>query len=633
MGLIATLSLAAAEGAAVAILGLLLFHAHRRIGVIPFIAFFAFVAVTVPLTVATTSLDLSPLGTVPHVQAALVPVLVAFVLLVHLTRGWHNAQLAALTIFGAGLLVGLGVLADTYLPLVVGSAILPADPYVAIGAGLAIWAAAGMASLCLAAMAEFTRKVPALTGLFLVAFLGVGLAGLLHMGFLRAGFPLGNANGWAPLMGPLLAGIPAVIIVIGYGASRLSGMWEETRRALLSREPLGSDSQIEDALALQNSQEESAEASRREADAYRRLIETDDRGAYVCKADGRITYANQGLTRVLERPDEDMSGDNIRHLLGTRDEQGRPRFVDYPVKPGRHRARIRLPDGHQRSIEVTVRPTTDGNLYGRVSDRTEEVLRRELEEQKELAEFYVDLLRHDIGNDVTTPLNYLAMLEGNENLSEKEQRYLQASRASVENIADLLDRVNVLTELQDVDPEPTDAGRILHNVGQQFLDKYPDDVDIGWDMPEEPVVVAGLPLLETAFVNLVGNAIRHAGADAHITLGARRDGDVWELFVKDNGPGIPDEDKNAIFERGDRNEATGGKGLGLYIVRTIVTALDGEVWVEDRVEGHPEHGASFRARLPATSPQAQRLGSQSSLPVQDEAQDPGSPGEESAGIA
>jgi signal transduction histidine kinase len=616
--LAATLGLASVEGLVVALLGLVLFHSHRNIGVIPFVAFFSLVAGAVPLTVTEASLDLAFLGTVPHAKAALVPVLVSFVVLVHLTRGWRNAQLAALMILGAGLFVGLGVIVDAYAPVLLGASVLPAEATTPIMAAAIAWAAASLASVTLAGIAEFTRKVPALTGLFLVTFLGIGLGGLVGLGFLRAGYPIGNAQGWGPLAGPGLAGIPSVIVVIGYGANRLSGMWEETRRALLSREPLGSESQVEAAHALQESQQQAAEATRREADAYRQLIETDDRGAYVCNTKGRITYANQGLARVLDRPDEDLSGENIRHLFGETDEHGRPQFVDYPVKPGRHRARVRLPNGHQRSIEVTVRPTQDGNLYGRVRDRTEDVLRRELEEQKELAEFYVDLLRHDIGNDVTTPLNYLAMLEHSDNLSEKEERYLKASRAAVENIADLLDRVNVLTGLQDVDPEPTDAGRILHDVGQQFREKYPDEASLSWDMPDEPVVVAGLPLLETAFVNLVGNAMRHAGSDADIVLGAHKRGDEWELRVDDNGPGIPDEVKEEIFERGDRDEAQGGQGLGLYIVKTIVNALDGEVWVEDRVEGRTEAGASFRVRLPATSQQAEQLGSQSSVPVQDD---------------
>jgi signal transduction histidine kinase len=615
---LATLGLAAVEGAALAVCGLFLFHAHRRLGVITFVAFFALIAAAVPLTVTQASLALSPLGTVPHALAALAPVLVAFVVLVHLTRGWRNAQLAAVTILGAGLLVGLGVALDAYLPLLLGSSLLPGNAVVPVAAAATIWAGAALASVTLAGLAEFTRKVPALTGLFLVAFLGIGLVGAINLAFLRTGYPLGNAHGWAPLAAPVLAGIPPVIVVIGYGAKRLSGMWEETRRALLSREPLGTDSQVDAARQLQASKQQAEEETRKEADAYRRLIETDDRGAYVCNPNGRITYANQGLARVLERPDEEISGENIRHLLGDTDERGRPQFVDYPVKPGRHRARVPLPDGHQRSIEVTVRPTEDGNLYGRVRDRTEDVLRRELEEQKELAEFYVDLLRHDIGNDVTTPLNYLAMLEHSDNLSEKEERYLKASRAAVENIADLLDRVNVLTGLQDVDPEPTDAGRILHDVGQQFMEKYPDEASLSWDMPDEPVVVAGLPLLETAFVNLVGNAMRHAGSDADIVLGAHKRGDEWELRVDDNGPGIPDEDKDEIFERGDRDEAQGGQGLGLYIVKTVVNALDGEIWVEDRVEGRTEAGASFRVRLPATSQQAEQLGSQSSVPVQDD---------------
>jgi signal transduction histidine kinase len=100
--------------------------------------------------------------------------------------------------------------------------------------------------------------------------------------------------------------------------------------------------------------------------------------------------------------------------------------------------------------------------------------------------------------------------------------------------------------------------------------------------------------------NLSSNAVRYA--EGRIEYGVtERDDQVW-LSVTDDGPGIPEPMRHFVFERfaridNARNWSTGGTGLGLAIVSEIVTAYDGEVWVE----AAPSHGARFVVRLPATT--------------------------------
>jgi signal transduction histidine kinase len=74
------------------------------------------------------------------------------------------------------------------------------------------------------------------------------------------------------------------------------------------------------------------------------------------------------------------------------------------------------------------------------------------------------------------------------------------------------------------------------------------------------------------------------------------------VSVADNGIGIPDSKKNVVFGRymtdDERPPAT---GLGLSIVRAIVEAYHGMIWVEDRVLGDPSKGSVFRVALPMAS--------------------------------
>jgi signal transduction histidine kinase len=112
-------------------------------------------------------------------------------------------------------------------------------------------------------------------------------------------------------------------------------------------------------------------------------------------------------------------------------------------------------------------------------------------------------------------------------------------------------------------------------------------------------------LVKDVFTNLVGNAIKHSNSTSvQINLGLERhreDGKEYcKVIVEDDGPGIPDMQKEKVFARLHRGKTkASGKGLGLYLVRTLVEGYQGRVWVEDRVPGDHTKGARFVVMLPA----------------------------------
>jgi signal transduction histidine kinase len=75
--------------------------------------------------------------------------------------------------------------------------------------------------------------------------------------------------------------------------------------------------------------------------------------------------------------------------------------------------------------------------------------------------------------------------------------------------------------------------------------------------------------------------------------------DFCKVAVEDNGPGIPDAMKELIFDRSHTVKKLRGKGLGLYIVNTLVQDFHGRVWVEDRVTGDCTKGARVVVMLPS----------------------------------
>ena len=132
--------------------------------------------------------------------------------------------------------------------------------------------------------------------------------------------------------------------------------------------------------------------------------------------------------------------------------------------------------------------------------------------------------------------------------------------------------------------------------------QVPVTLDAPADIDPEAFVVAGVPArLDRALANLVDNAARHARSEVRVAVS--RHGARVRVVVDDDGPGIPAIDRERIFERFTRLDASrarhqGGAGLGLAVVRSIVSRHGGYVWADRS----PLGGARFTFELPAAHP-------------------------------
>jgi len=125
-------------------------------------------------------------------------------------------------------------------------------------------------------------------------------------------------------------------------------------------------------------------------------------------------------------------------------------------------------------------------------------------------------------------------------------------------------------------------------------------VDIRLD-PELPLVEFDAVLIERVLANLLENAAKYTPIGSRIVISAHIDGEMVEVRVEDNGPGLPrgrEEDIFRKFERGEKESATSGVGLGLAICRTIIEAHGGRIHAEN-VE---PHGARMIFTLPRGVP-------------------------------
>lgn len=118
------------------------------------------------------------------------------------------------------------------------------------------------------------------------------------------------------------------------------------------------------------------------------------------------------------------------------------------------------------------------------------------------------------------------------------------------------------------------------------------------DAQESVLALGAEPLVEQAIYNLVDNAIRHGGGSVRIS--SFSDGSRACVVVSDDGPGVPESQRERIFERfyridPSRSRQTGGTGLGLAIVKHVAESMGGTISVGDSETG----GAKFTLTLPA----------------------------------
>ncbi len=207
-------------------------------------------------------------------------------------------------------------------------------------------------------------------------------------------------------------------------------------------------------------------------------------------------------------------------------------------------------------------------------------------------EFMHSILRHDVLNSMTVVRARAEHLDGR--LDGEHDESIDAIRNQAESVIDLSQRaratVDALAADADVTPEPVDLSAVLREEVTTVRSTY-DDLNVTADVPDEVLVQAD-DMLPAVFGNLLSNAVQHNDADGpRIDVAVMVGADSVEVRVRDNGPGIPDEEKETVFEQG---HSSSGGGFGLFFVRTMLDHYGGSITVED----NQPRGSTFVVTLP-----------------------------------
>ena len=239
--------------------------------------------------------------------------------------------------------------------------------------------------------------------------------------------------------------------------------------------------------------------------------------------------------------------------------------------------------------------------------------KEKLQEQIQFKDRVIAMLAHDLRNPLTATAIALETLQSNYNPDIGQFQRLKPAMAlhllkqarsqtrTIDRmIADLLEvGRGTKTELPII-PQRIDIGKVCLDVLEELGDRYiAKSQQLEIDIPKDlPYVYADPERIRQVLVNLLDNAIKYTPDNGKISVcGLHRTTQKVQFSIGDTGPGIPEENRDRIFEnhfRLKRDEATEGYGIGLCLCQRIVRAHYGQIWVDSA----PTGGAWFHFTLP-----------------------------------
>jgi two-component system phosphate regulon sensor histidine kinase PhoR len=383
-----------------------------------------------------------------------------------------------------------------------------------------------------------------------------------------------------------------ILTLLALGALTVVHFWW---RAKLRRTEEAADHEIE---TLKRQQETSAfhHQVRQEA-IFNSMVE----GLLLLDERGRVQLANRAFVHLFELRGEPV-GKTILEVLRVHELAEMVERLG-PDRPWTSRE-MRLPGVVELWLRISAAAilSPEGARQGTILVFHNLTRLKQLERTRE--EFIAN-----VSHELRTPLSHIkgyveTLLEGAKNDPEVSTRFLETIARNAERLKLLIEDLLTISELESGRVKLNLQAVELRSVVAKVFDDFKSRAEARTialvnEVPELPVR-ADAGRVEQVLSNLVDNAIKYGRAGGCVTVGAQSPDDAKvEVFVKDDGVGLPAEALERVFERfyradKARSREQGGTGLGLSIVKHIVQGHGGRVWARSE----PGKGATFYFTLP-----------------------------------
>ncbi|WP_454885510.1 ATP-binding protein [Sphingomonas oryzagri] len=323
---------------------------------------------------------------------------------------------------------------------------------------------------------------------------------------------------------------------------------------------------------------------------------------------GHIQMANAAAGRMLGyAPDEliGRDGSGILGVAGGKDDfHTRIGLRDgVLIQPNRLDRTVQHRDGHAIPVDIAL------GLMALPEEIQIVASLRDISERKvmeRLKDEFVSTVSHELRTPLTSVVGSLGLLRSGSvgELPDAARRLVEIaennSRRLIRLINDILDIEKIGSGRMHFESVPLDVARMLDQAidGSRGLAST-RQARLELDVAERPLIVQGdADRLLQVVTNLLSNALRFSPEGGTVRAALRRDGDNAVVSIEDEGPGVPADFRDRIFERfsqaSDGAAMSGGTGLGLAISREIVLAHQGRIWFGEARGA----GACFSFSLP-----------------------------------
>ncbi len=232
----------------------------------------------------------------------------------------------------------------------------------------------------------------------------------------------------------------------------------------------------------------------------------------------------------------------------------------------------------------------------------EKQLADELNDANRNQEMFISIMSHDIRSPLSAVVGYSGLIQKRSNDNEKIKRFAE----KIENTAMEIDRMiesirtysRVKKGISEENFDEIDLKTTLSEIFE-FLDEkiqvHGTKIEKRYRTDREYMTL-GTEFLKNAYLNIIDNAIKYSPKNSMISITLDDADSEWKFGVADHGDGVPDEMKEAVFERFTRNDTRGimGSGIGLAITKHAIESHGGKVWIED----NPGGGCIFYITVP-----------------------------------
>ena len=375
------------------------------------------------------------------------------------------------------------------------------------------------------------------------------------------------------------------------------------------------------ATAIDQAQKRIAERLERQAlqVRFQRLVEGLPGFVYTCDVDAPAltTYVSPQVEAMLGVSQQDYLADpeSWRKALHPDDRDWVVDRFDACMAEGRqfdYEYRLVARDGSVRWVrdQAAVFFDSEGRpkyAQGVTLDITERRLAHQAMLENEAKNRFLANMSHELRNPLNSVLGFAELLTSRdtEGLNDRQRRYLghieTAGQQLLALVNDVLDLSKVVAGRMPVHAEdfPLD-GAIDDCLGQMQPQAEVRSVTLGQRGKHGLLVFADRQRLLQILINLVSNGIKFSPPGGRVTLSRTQEGEALRIDVEDNGPGIPGDKLEFIFDEFAQLEGgkAGGTGLGLTLSRRLAELMGGSLEVASKIG----EGSVFTLRLPAGAP-------------------------------